>query len=49
LNTFQGIGDLDKARTELKNLANIDGPPSLVDEKAFLNIGRIEKLQAKGK
>ncbi|SMF62299.1 hypothetical protein [Pseudobacteriovorax antillogorgiicola] len=43
LNTYQGLGQLDKAKEELSKVAQVDGPPTEVDEKAFIVIGRIEE------
>jgi tetratricopeptide (TPR) repeat protein len=43
LNTYQGQGDLAKARKELESVARINGGPPEIDEKVFLVIGRIDK------
>ena len=42
LNTYQGLGDLAKARTQLEKVAQVEGPPVEIDEKSFLTIGKIE-------
>ena len=42
LNTYQGLGNLAKARTELEKVAQVGGPPVEIDEKSFLAIGKLE-------
>lgn len=43
LNVYQGLGDLKKARAQLEAVSRVEGGPTVVDEKAFLIIGRIDK------
>ncbi|HYX38985.1 MAG TPA: hypothetical protein VE954_38265 [Oligoflexus sp.] len=45
LNEYQGLGNLQKARAELEEIAKTDGGPSSLDERAYLIIGKIEKEQ----
>lgn len=45
LNTYQGLGNLAKARTEFEELAKVEGGPTAIDEKAYLTIGKIEREQ----
>lgn len=47
LNTLQGLGDAQKARKQLEEVAQIEGPPSSIDEKAFVIIGKMEQVKAK--
>ncbi|MFW7379085.1 MAG: tetratricopeptide repeat protein [Oligoflexus sp.] len=42
LNTYQGQGNLPKARQELEAATKADGGPSSIDEKIFVVIGRID-------
>ncbi len=43
LNEYQGLGNLQKARTELEEIAKTDGGPTSIDERAYLVIGKLEK------
>ncbi len=43
LNLYQGLGDLKKARAQLEAVARVEGGPTVVDERSFLIIGRIDK------
>ncbi len=43
LNEYQGLGNYAKARTELEEVAKVDGGPTTIDEKAYLIIGKLER------
>ncbi len=43
LNEYQGLGNLQKARNELEEIAKTDGGPTSIDERAYLVIGKLEK------
>ena len=45
LNTYQGLQKLDQAKKELEKVAQVEGPPVEIDEKAFLAIGKVEAEQ----
>ena len=45
LNEYQGLGNFAKARTQLEEVAKLDGGPTTIDEKAYLIIGKLEREQ----
>ncbi|NRA68996.1 MAG: hypothetical protein HRU19_31285 [Pseudobacteriovorax sp.] len=47
LNSFQGLGQFEKAKQELEKVAQVEGPPVEIDEKSFLTIGKLDKARAK--